>query len=95
MKKLKLLIGTILVATCAAIPLAARAGDSTTPPAKPYPLQTCLVCGMKLGDPGEPYVFVYQGQKIELCQKSEKATFDKDPDKYMKKLADAEAKLNK
>jgi len=95
MKKLKWIFGSILVATCIAIPLAARSGDATNAPAKPYPLKTCLVCGMKLGDMGEPYVFLYKGQKIELCQKSEKATFDKDPDKYMKKLADAEAKLKK
>jgi nitrous oxide reductase accessory protein NosL len=59
--------------------------------AKPYPLQTCLVCGMKLGDMGKPYVFVYQGQEIKVCDKSEKADFDKDPNKYLKKLADADS----
>ena len=50
---------------------------------------------MKLGEMGKPYVFVYKGQEIKVCDKSEKADFDKDPDKYMKKLADAEAKLKK
>jgi hypothetical protein len=96
MKKLKRIIGTILVATCIAIPLAARAGDSTNAPAKPYPLKTCLVCSMELGMMGsKPYVFVYKNQEIKLCDESEKATFDKSPDKYMKKLADAEAKLKK
>ncbi len=95
MKKLKLIIGVILVATCAAIPLAARADNSTNAPVKPYPLKTCLVCGMKLGEMGKPYVFVYKGQEIKVCDKSEEADFDKNPDKYMKKLADAEAKLKK
>ncbi len=95
MKKLKLIIGTILVATCAAIPLAARAGDSTNAPVKPYLLKTCLVCGMQLGEMGKPYVFVYKGQEIKVCNKSEKADFDKDPDQYLKKLAEAEAKLKK
>lgn len=68
--------------------------QSSTADAKPYPLDTCLVCGMKLGEMGKPYTFVYQGQQIEVCDKSEKATFDSDPAKYMKKLADAEAALN-
>ena len=95
MKKLKLIIGTILVATCVAIPMAARAGNSTNAPAKPYPLKTCLVCDMKLGEMGGPCVFVYKGQEIKVCNKSEEADFDKAPDKYMKKLANAEAKLKK
>jgi len=54
--------------------------------AKPYPLKTCLVCDMKLADMGSPYVFVYQGQEIKVCDKSEKADFEKDPPKYLKKL---------
>ncbi len=62
---------------------------------KPYPLDTCLVCDMKLGDMGKPYVFVYKGQEIKVCNESEKKDFDKAPDKYLKKLADAEAKLKK
>jgi len=75
--------------------LTSRADDQKIEKTKPYPLDTCLVCGMKLGDMGKPYVFVYQGQEIKVCDKSEKKDFDKDPDKYMKKLADAEAKLKK
>jgi hypothetical protein len=62
---------------------------------KPYPLKTCLVCGMELGTMGQPYVFTNANQEIKLCSKSEKADFDKDPDKFLKKLADAEAKLKK
>lgn len=42
-----------------------------------------------------PCVFVYKGQEIKVCDKSEKATFEKDPKKYFKKLAEAEAKLKK
>ena len=95
MKKLKLFVGIILVATCAAVPLAASADNSTNAPVKPYPLKTCLVCGMELGMMGQPYVFTNANQEIKLCSKSEKVDFDKAPDKYMKKLADAEAKLKK
>jgi YHS domain-containing protein len=68
--------------------------SSTNAPAKPYPLKTCLVCDMDLGTE-KPFIFVYQGQEIKLCDKSEKADFDKEPDKYMKKLADEEARLKK
>ena len=92
MKNLKHIIAIILVA--AAVAFTARADDSQTAKPKPYPLDTCLVCDMKLGGPmGGPYVFVYKGQEIKVCNKSEAADFDKNPDKYMKKLADAEAKL--
>ena len=95
MKKLKWIIGFMLIAACAAIPLAARADNSTNAPVKPYPLKTCLVCGMELGMMARPYVFTNANQEIKLCSKSEKSDFDKDPAKYMKKLADAEAKLKK
>lgn len=95
MKKLKMILGFILIATCIAIPLSARADNATNAPVKPYPLNTCLVCGMELGMMGEPYIFTNANQEIKLCSKSEKADFDKDPDKCLKKLADAEAKLKK
>ncbi len=96
MKNLKLLTGVLLVAMFAAIPLTVLADNSTNAPAKPYPLKTCLVCSMELGMMGgKPYAFVYQGQEIKVCDKSEKSVFDKDPKKFLKKLADAEAKLKK
>ena len=90
MKNLKYILSIILVIVAVAI--TSRADD---PKPKPYPLDTCLVCGMKLGEMGKPYVFVYKGQEIKVCDQSEQADFDKDPQKYLKKLADAEAKLKK
>lgn len=62
--------------------------------AKPYPLDTCLVSDEKLGADPEmaTYAFVHEGQEIKLCCKSCKKKFDKDPAKYLKKLADASAK---
>jgi YHS domain-containing protein len=75
--------------------LTGLADDSTNALVKAYPLKTCLVCGMELGMMGKPYVFVYQGQEIKVCDKSEQAEFDKDPKKFIKKLADAEAKFKK
>ncbi len=55
---------------------------------KPYPLKTCIVSGEKLGEMGEPVVFVHQGQEIKLCCKNCRKDFDKEPAKYLSKLAD-------
>ena len=64
--------------------------SQTAQDAKPYPLETCVVDGMKLGSMGDPYVFVYQGQEIKLCCENCKPEFLGDPAKYMKKIQDAE-----
>ena len=68
--------------------------DTGKSDAKPYPLDTCIVSGEKLGgDPDmKPYSFVHEGQEIKLCCKSCKKKFDKDPASYLKKLKDAPAK---
>ena len=69
---------------------------STNAMVKPYPLDYCLVSGDKLGgDMGEPIVTVYQGQEIKFCCKDCPPDFKKEPEKYMKKLAEAEAKMHK
>jgi YHS domain-containing protein len=70
----------------------AAAGDAKP---KPYPFDTCVVDGMKLGSMGDPYVFVYQGQEIKFCCVGCKPEFLKDPEKYMKKIQDAEAAVTK
>lgn len=59
---------------------------------KPYPFDTCLVDGMKLGSMGAPYVFVYQGQEIKFCCGGCMPQFKSDPAKYMKKIQDAGGK---
>ena len=58
--------------------------------AKPYPLTTCIVSGEKLGEMGDPFVFTYNGQEIKLCCKSCKKKFDKEPEKFLKQLAEAQ-----
>jgi hypothetical protein len=55
--------------------------------AKAYPLEVCLVSGEKLGSMGEPVVLVHQGQEIKLCCKSCKPDFEKEPAKFLGKLA--------
>jgi YHS domain-containing protein len=54
--------------------------------AKPYPLETCIVSGKKLGEMGKPFVFEYEGQEIKLCCEKCRKDFDKDSAKYLKKL---------
>ena len=95
MKNLTYLIGLTVAVALLIFAITSWADDQTVGKVKPYPLDTCLVCDMKLGDMGKPCVFVYKGQEIKVCNESEKADFNKNPDKYMKKLAEAEAKLKK
>jgi hypothetical protein len=57
------------------------------PSAKPYPLKTCVVSGEELGKMGEPFRFSYKGQEIKLCCKGCEKDFNKDPEKYLQKLA--------
>lgn len=56
---------------------------------KPYKPDTCIVSGEKLGEMGKPYVFVHEGQEIKLCCKSCLKKFNKEPEKYLKKLDEA------
>ena len=57
--------------------------------AKPYPLDTCLVGGGKLGSMGEPVVITHESQVIKFCCESCQPKFEKDPAKYLAKLATA------
>jgi hypothetical protein len=66
--------------------------DKAEAPAKAYPLDTCIVTDEKLGEMGPPFVFTHEGQEIKLCCKSCKKKFDKAPETYLKKLAEAPAK---
>lgn len=95
MKKSKLISTAVLAGFLMAMTLAGCSKQVQTAEGKPYPLDTCLVCGMKIDAKEKPYVFVYQGQQIKVCDASEKATFEKDPAKYMKQLQDAQAGLKK
>ena len=89
MKKLKLVICGFLAAAFLAAPLTSF-GDEEKKPAKPYPLKTCVVSDEKLDAMGNPHVFTYKDQEIKLCCKGCLKTFNKDPEKYLKKIAEAE-----
>ena len=53
---------------------------------KPYPLDTCIVSGGKLGSMGEPVTRVYKGQEVKFCCAGCIPRFEQDPDKYMEKI---------
>lgn len=74
---------TTLVATAAL--LVSCAGTGITG-AKPYPKDTCLVSGNKLGSMGDPVTRVHQGQEVKFCCKPCVAKFEKNPAKYLAKL---------
>jgi len=59
---------------------------------KPYTLDKCIVSDEKLGEMGKPYVHEYKGREIKFCCKGCLKDFQKDPDKYVKKLEEAEKK---
>jgi YHS domain-containing protein len=73
--------------------LAVGAADTSDakPKLKPYPLKTCVVSGEKLGEMGKPVVYEYKGREIKFCCKDCIKDFKKNPDKYIKKLDQAES----
>jgi len=86
MKKVSTLIATGLLLSYVSAPFGAFADDKKAEKAKPYPMDKCIVSDEKLGEMGDPFVFVYKGQEIKLCCKSCQKDFQKDPAKYLKKL---------
>jgi YHS domain-containing protein len=54
-----------------------------------YPLQTCVVTGMKLGSMGEPYAHMYRNHLVMFCCDGCIPAFQKDPAAYLKKIEQA------
>ena len=88
---------TKLIATVAlgAASMFSAFADAPKDKPTPYLLKTCIVSGEKLGEMGDPVVFVEDGQEVKLCCKSCKKDFTKDKAKYMKKIAEANKKAKK
>ena len=57
--------------------------------AKPYPFSTCLVTGEMLGPLDGAIRFVHMGQEIYICCTDCERDFFRNPNKYMKKIAEA------
>lgn len=64
----------------------APATEASTAAATPYPLDTCLVSGEKLGSMGKPPEIVHEGRQIKFCCKNCIPDFKEDPAKYLAKL---------
>jgi YHS domain-containing protein len=94
MRALRQLIAAILVASFL-VPLSVLAADKKAEKLKPYPLKTCIISGDKLGDMGDPFVYAYKGREIKFCCKGCLKDFNKEPEKYVKKIEEAEAKAKK
>lgn len=97
MKSLQPLLITALLAGLTIIPLrAAEKHHHDNAPAalkgkkaKPYPLDFCLVSDEKFEGSGmTPFEMVQDGQTIRFCCKSCVKDFNKEPKKYLTKLAD-------
>ena len=89
-----MLVAVLFVSLCAAASTAV-AGDTNTVKLKPYTLKTCIVSGDKLGEMGDPFVYKYKDREIKFCCKGCLKDFNKDPQKYIKKIEEAEAKAKK
>jgi YHS domain-containing protein len=95
MKTLKsIILGSMVLGV---LSFSSLAGDSKDKAAKlkPYPLETCVVSGEKLGEMGKPHTFDYKGQEIKLCCKNCLKDFNKEPAKYIKKMDEVEARKKK
>jgi hypothetical protein len=69
---------TLLVSSCAGGP----AGI-----VQKYTLDVCVVSDNKLGSMGDPITKVYGNQEIKFCCKPCIKEFEKEKDRYLKKLA--------
>lgn len=63
-----------------------KADNSTNAPVKPYPIDHCVICGMLVKGRTDAFTFVYKGQEIKLCDKSEREEFERHPEKYLNKM---------
>jgi YHS domain-containing protein len=85
--------GALLAALGLSTLLIQAADKASAKAPKPYPLDTCVVSGEKLGGMGEPYVFVHEGREIKMCCKGCKKDFDKSAAKYVAQIDEAAKKV--
>jgi YHS domain-containing protein len=85
---------SLLMGAVAGLALGQQKSDIPAgPTTRPYPLDTCIVSGEKLGSMGNAVAITYEGREIKFCCKDCPADFKKDPARYLKKLDEAIAKL--
>ncbi|MGE4158354.1 MAG: hypothetical protein AB7F75_04580 [Planctomycetota bacterium] len=54
-----------------------------------YPLETCVVSGLKLGSMGDTVILKYKGVEVRFCCSGCPKAFLKDPEPYLRKIKDA------
>jgi hypothetical protein len=95
MKKLiKTSLAILGLSLCAGTFLATAADQKAETRIKPYILKTCIVSGDKLGEMGSPFVYTNQDRQIKFCCKGCLKDFNKSPEKFMKKIEEAEKALS-
>lgn len=82
---------TILVVT-SMLPALIVTGKEDKKEKADYPLDVCVVSGAKLGSMGEPYEYEHEGRRILLCCAGCVRAIENNPEKYLKKLDEAEEK---
>ena len=53
---------------------------------EPYPLETCPVSGLKLGEMGPPIVMLHEGREVRFCSDGCIATFQKKADELLSQI---------
>lgn len=74
-----------LFATVALL-LASCAGSSERGGAIPYPLDTCIVSGNRLGSMGDPIRRVHDGREVKFCCAPCVEEFEANPEAFLEKL---------
>ncbi len=64
----------------------ATTGSTSTGGTKPYPKDTCIVTGNKLGSMGPVITQVHEGQEVKFCCKPCVKKFNDNPGKYLAEL---------
>ena len=80
---MKTKLTTLFTAGLLSLGLASCAATSS---AKPYPKDTCIVSGNKLGSMGTPVTKVYNGQQVKFCCEPCVEEFNANPAKFMTQL---------
>ncbi|HSP42915.1 MAG TPA: hypothetical protein VLO11_08595, partial [Luteolibacter sp.] len=57
----------LMTVSCSKQEESSASATLTESSSKPYPLETCLVSGEKLGSMGEPVVIQHEGREIKFC----------------------------
>ena len=83
----KILPTTLLAVAACNGPADPGTGPAPAAQAKPYPLDTCIISGERLGSMGPAVSLVHEGQEVKFCCKSCIKDFQAEPAEALRKLA--------